>query len=453
MNSTIAFFLFLTFVIALLVLDAKHSKTQPFANLIPMLWLLYCASRPINSWFITNHDVANFVIAEGSLWDRNFLTALIIIGLVLLLRRQIDWHKLIAENRWLILLFLYMLVSILWSDHQYVSSKRWIKAFGSIVMALVVVTGPSPIKDFESILRRMAYILIPFSVLLVKYYPHLGIRYGRYSGESNWAGVAAGKNTLSQLCLVAAFVLIWTFVKERKQLQRSSTGYTTMAQLVILGMVFWLLKGPGNSYSATSIVVLIIGLASLVILRSMKINKYLFIQVCLFISAIGVASLSMWLFWSVTPLSIIADLTGHNATLSGRTTVIWPKLIAIALEQPVLGLGYGGYWLEPLRLGKLTINQAHNGYLDIFIELGSVGLIIFLIMLLAFVKKATDEFKYDVEWGSFRVSFLLMTVLQNYTESSYIKSTSLLWNVLVILILLGPKMTKTEELPLGFRSV
>ena len=89
-------------------------------------------------------------------------SAFILIGLTVIARRRINWPEVAAQNRWLIILFLYMLVSILWSDYPFVSIKRWIKAGGTLAMALIVLQEKLPYpaaqllsrKQEDGILRR-----------------------------------------------------------------------------------------------------------------------------------------------------------------------------------------------------------------------------------------------------------------------------------------------------------
>ena len=443
MHPTLAFFLTLAFVAALLKLDHRRFKAQSMASWTPTLWLLYCASRPFPYWFpsrqVVDVEDLSASIIEGSPMDRGFLVGLIVVGLWILSRRKIDWREFIRDNRWLLLLFLYMLVSISWSDYPFVSLKRWVKASGIIVMALVVLTGPSPLETLESILRRTIYILIPFSVLLVKYYPHLGMGFGRWSGASSWVGVTLGKNMLGMLCVFSALFLIWTWDKRRKQTERSAK-YETMTHVVLLGLTFWLLRGHGGAYSATSVVALIVGLITLFMLLRLKTSARLEVMMFLFIFVTGLAYLLVWEILSINPLLFIAELTGRDPNLTGRTDVIWTQLIPVAMQHPLLGTGYGGYWIEPLRLGpKLTVNEAHNGYIDIFIELGVVGLILFTIMILVFFKRAIDVFKYDISWGSFLFTLVFISLVFNITESSYLKSTMFVWNLIVLLMVASPR--------------
>jgi len=65
---------------------------------------------------------------------------------------------------------------------------------------MVIVSEVNPRQSLASLLRRCAYVLIPFSVVLIKYYPALGRQYGRWSGIEMWIGVTNQKNSLGILC-------------------------------------------------------------------------------------------------------------------------------------------------------------------------------------------------------------------------------------------------------------
>jgi O-antigen ligase len=441
----LALSLCLVFVAFLLKLDHQRFKPQSMAGWIPTVWMLNSAAKPFGFWYVVFfgyrgrwiEDLSERVI-EGSPVDRNFLLVLIGVGLLILARRKINWRQVVTENRWLLLLFFYMLVSISWSDYPFVSLKRWIKASGIILMALIVLTGPSPREEIESILRRMAYILIPFSLLLVKYFPHLGRKWGRYSGVPMWTGVTYGKNELGLLCVIAVLFLIWTWAKTRTDTERPPAKYEKMANVAVLGLALYLLKGPGLAYSATAMVILTIGLTTLFILRHRKLSTHLLTMACLLTLLTGLVYPFMWNSLSINPVAVVASLTNREANLTGRDR-IWDELIPVFRQNPVLGVGYGGYWIAPLEFEKLTVNEAHNGYLDVLIELGVVGIILLTFAIAAFFTKATESFQYDIEWGSFLLIFVLISLLHNITESSYVRPTMLIWNVLVLLFVAYPR--------------
>lgn len=85
---------------------------------------------------------------------------------------------------------------------------------------------------------------------------------------------------------------------------------------------------------------------------------------------------------------VAADL-GRDATLTGRTDV-WPAVLQAIARHPVLGYGWDGLWHENdpttnemWRAAGFKMYHAHDGFLEILLELGVVGLFVVGIMLLA----------------------------------------------------------------------
>ena len=66
------------------------------------------------------------------------------------------------------------MLSLLWSDYPFVGFKRWFKSLGDPLMALVIVSERYPAAALTSVLRRCAFLLLPLSVVFIKYFPALG---------------------------------------------------------------------------------------------------------------------------------------------------------------------------------------------------------------------------------------------------------------------------------------
>src|SRR5205814_1146334 len=147
------------------------------------------ASRPLSTWFATTGDSE-----AGSPLDRLVLAGLTIAAMAVLTYRRFDWSAALRRHTWLLAVLAYMFLSTLWSDLTLIALKRWLREWIVVVMAFVVVSEGNPRQALESVLRRSAYILIPFSLVLIKYYPVLGRRYGRWSGIEMWTGVTGQKN-------------------------------------------------------------------------------------------------------------------------------------------------------------------------------------------------------------------------------------------------------------------
>ena len=95
--------------------------------------------------------------------------------------------------------------------------------------------------------------------------------------------------------------------------------------------------------------------------------------------------------------------------------------------------------------------QGHNGYLDVYLELGIVGLIFLTGVLIAAYRGIFDLLTRQFEQGALHLTWLTIIVIHNITESSYLKGTVDLWFLFllsaVIVIIVGflPLITAQED--------
>ena len=425
------------FVLFLLWLEKKQASSMALSLWIPTIWMLLIASKPLALWFMMQDDTN-----EGSLLDRNLLILLLLIGLLLLIKRRFNLSRAIRENIWLMMLIGFMLISILWTDIPFMSFKRWIRELVAVVMAFLVLTERNPHQAMESIFRRTVYILIPFSLLLIKYYPQYGVDYGRWSGELMWVGVTMQKNGLGRLCLIAAFFLIWTFIKRWQGRDPSAVKYQTYAEIVVLILAFWLLNGPSIiSMSATAVASMAAGLAVFVGLLLMKKWKiYAAANTLVAIIAAVIIFGTIMVFTGGSTIGSFTSSVGRDATLTGRTE-IWAELLPLAMLRPIVGHGVGGFW-SPEAKAKHQLTEAHSGYLEIILDYGFIGLLLFSLFLLSSCRKAHREMKHDYYWGSLWICFLLMSVIHNISESSLNSFANQLTAVLLFLAVSSTASTR-----------
>lgn len=429
------------FVLYLLRFDRKQSDQVSPWLWLPTLWMLVCASKPFGIWL----GGGSVDIFTGSALDRNLLTVIFFAGFLVLLKRKFQWARVFRENPWVMLLLIYMLVSILWSDVPFVSFKRWFRELGAVIMALMVASDPSPRQAMQSILRRTTYILVPFSLFLIKYVPELGIEFHRWTGERMWIGVALQKNGLGRLCVVCGFFLVWTLIRRWKGRDIAVSRHQTYAEVFLLFLTLWLLKGPGvASYPATAVVTLLLGVTMYGFLLWKQAHQAR-------ISPLAMTTLlaTTLVYGIATPLitssalgSFLAIL-GRNTTFTGRTE-IWGSLLPVASQQPFFGLGFGSFWTPFTRI-LFRAGEAHNGYLDMVLDLGYLGLILLAVFLLSSCRKAMKGLALDFDWACLWLCFLFMTVLHNATESSLNSFASPLPALLVFLALAFPAMAASND--------
>jgi O-antigen ligase len=413
----------------LLRIEHRHNPKASTALWIPTLWLLLCGSKPIARWFQFGGGVLE-ADETGSPLDRFVLITLISVSCYILSKRKIRWSRILQDNVWLIMLYLYLGFSVVWSDFPDVSLKRWIRLCGMIPIALVVLTEENALRGLESILRRCAYVLIPLSLTLIKYFPDLGVAYVSWSGEKMWVGVTSQKNGLGTLCAISAFFIIWSLYRDwRAGSLRKNKSRIYGDGLILLTAVF-LLQGFKGAYSGTSIGMLLVGAAMLLLLSQCK----KFIKPVSWFATLGLALVLVSLQVNESFRSTITSAFNRDSTFTGRTD-IWDAVLKVCSQSEILGTGYGGFWelADEAIWETLRVHEAHSGYLEVYLGGGIVGIVFFSAFLLAHYRKAVREFQFAYDWGLFAVASFMMVLIGNFTESVFIRTSSFFWNITVFL--------------------
>ena len=191
----------------------KERRDYSLALWVPIVWYAIAASRAVSRWLtLSGHESGDLTYLEGSPIDRIFYTILICLGIVILVRRRIEWNRVLKDNSWLFILLFYMLVSISWSQFPEVSFKRWIKALGDMIMVLVVISEPKPMKAISKVLRRCFYVHLPLSILLIKYFRAIGVDWDE-RGLEMWTGITTHKNALGEVCMTAGIFFVWSMLR------------------------------------------------------------------------------------------------------------------------------------------------------------------------------------------------------------------------------------------------
>ena len=328
-----------------------------------------------------------------------------------LIRRRVNWSVTLRQHRWLLILLAYMLVSVFWSELPLISLKRWVRQGIVVEMALLLIAEANPIQALSSVFRRCAYVCLPLSVVLIKYYPILGREYSR-SGVEMWTGVARQKNELGRLCMVCIFFLVIVAYERWRERKQPAERRQAWADYFMIAVGLYLLIG---SHSETSLTTLMIGAAIFLGLQWFKKRSrpLSILQACTILFVVYGASLP---FLGGSPAAMFTSALGRDTTLTGRTEV-WADVIPAWEKRPLFGYGIESFWTDARR--KLyDIPNAHNGYLDIMLGFGEVGLGIYVVWFLSCGKQLHRGLRQHYVWASFAICILLMTLIYNSTESA-----------------------------------
>src|SRR5215469_5478580 len=184
MPPSVALVLWLIFVVVLLRFDPARDPRTSLALWVPVIWMFFVASRLPSQWLGGPVGSASQALEEGNGMDRSVFAFLILLAIVTLLMRSFNWGGFFGRNFFLAIFLLFTLTSILWSDFPFVAFKRWFRDFGNYLVILVVISDPHPLEAVRTLLRRLCFLLIPLSVLLIKYFIYIGRQYETWSGNT-----------------------------------------------------------------------------------------------------------------------------------------------------------------------------------------------------------------------------------------------------------------------------
>jgi O-antigen ligase len=322
-----------------------------------------------------------------------------------------------------------------------VSFKRWIKDLGNVVMVLVILTEIDPVEAARTVLLRCTYLILPFSLVYIKYYPAQGRYYDQWTGTAYYCGVTGNKNALGMSLFVGALVLLWKITdlwSERKGRNPDKTGL--LIHLLMAGLVLYLLK---LAHSSTALVCSVLG-ASVMLAMKLPVLRSKVSRFGLYSAA---AALLLFLVNTTFDLgAAFVELVGRDLTFTGRTD-IW-KLVLSEEINPLIGVGFYSFWMGD-RVDHLSeaffykLNQAHNGYLETYLNTGYIGVALLLVALGMGINRVKKSVVAGSAYGALRLAFIATILFYNMTEATFDR-LNLVWFVL-LLALTDYTMVKKES--------
>lgn len=339
----------------------------------------------------------------------------------------------------MILLLVYIFLSVIWSPQWYVSFKRAVQVLGVFLIAAALSTGGQGRPRVANVAAWvMLFGMIVSIVWTVFFFDHAFT-------ENGYRGITANKNTFGQYAALCIFI---GFAMSRLEIGSRRLIWITLLGLGVVGL---LLSRSATSILAVAMVVSIY----LAIYVARRLHKSWFPVVLLLFL---VLVLGMYIYvlakgYSVfyAAFSKILAGSGKDITLSGRT-YLWELIWKEAMNHPWFGIGYGGFWLGlDGASGQVAYQvkwgypgQAHNGYLDILNELGIVGCLLVLGLVVEHSRNVLRLIGIDRWLGMFHATLLVMVVVLNLAEATFLRTTHIWWIIFVASVVECGALTRTR---------
>jgi len=236
--------------------------------------------------------------------------------------------------------------------------------------------------------------------------------------DFRWRGVTTNPNTLG----VAALVTIWSATALVSN-NRTKTNYILFALGVSLGL--FCVYGTNSMTSAILSVFVLVGIP----ISGWAAKKggaplVLKVIVLLFIITTGIMTLLI-VIPAITNPEYLLQIVGRSTTLTGRIDIWKLGMEAISL-RPWLGWGFDAHSSVSQAL-RMDIGQFHNGYLDILVKGGIVGLVFCLLFVFITMNRVLKaSFRITPELVTFAI-YIIVFLLHNVTEATLGRERTALW--------------------------
>jgi len=366
--------------------------------------------------------------ASGSAVSRLLWLSMLGIGALMLLRRaRFAWLLLVQSSGalpgLLLAFFALVAISVNWSIEPTVTLRRLVRVLTIGLVTLVPVLIGWHLARFQSLLRPVITALLLASIVFALGWPQLGV-HGVESGKlvGAWRGLSTHKNALGDIACIG--LILWAHAWLARE---TSTARALLGGGVALTCL--LLSRSSTSLLATGLA--LIGL--LLLLRTPAMLQRWMPQLTIaFVIGLVVYSLALLdlvpgLDLLLTPVNM---LTGKDSTFTGRSE-IWTLITEHVAVQPWLGSGYGAYWNGPLPgtpsytfIERMAFypGSAHNGYLEILNDLGTVGLVLLLAYLLCFLRQSLALLAVDRRQGALYLVLFVQQAVTNLSESRWLNA-------------------------------
>jgi O-antigen ligase len=308
-------------------------------------------------------------------------------------------------------------------------------------MVLIVATDAQPTAALRRLLSRVGFVLLPTSLLLINYYPGLGQGFDAF-GMREYTGVTTSKNVLGNLAFIISLGVLWQVLRLVRDRGEPHRARRLLAQCTLLAFAVKLLF---LAHCATANASVILG-AGLMLAASLPIIRHRPAAVHALVLAI---LLGGGLIVLLGGRAAITKALGRKPDLTGRTE-IWKILIPM-VPNPIGGAGFETFWVGPrvrtiyTAVGGLEMtNESHNGYIDVYLNLGWLGLVLIAVILVQGYRKTVWVFRRDSTLGALLVAYVVTMVTYNISEAAF-RMLGLEWFFLLLSVVVASRVAQDQR--------
>ena len=371
-----------------------------------------------------------------------WLIPLSLMVLELIWDRSLKGFVLASRSNWLVIAFFTLAaISLVWSINIQISTYKVIILISSSLLAIYI--GYSyRLDDIIKNLSGFLLAVILFCFYTSIFHPGIGVMASSFY-KGAWSGIFWHRNYLG--CFMALAIAISLYQMPASLKKRDRSIYFNI--LLLISASYLLIR----SKSATGIITALILAVLVLILFAWekwhhKLTRSHYYGIIGTITVIGLIVF--------TNLDFLFGLLGRNTSLTGRIPM-WEYLFQHLISQrPWLGFGYGAIWhYQGLRNTlALTLHWGSavmigdNGFIDIILHLGIIGLSVLVTLLIAGLISAIKFLGQKRTLASaFPLIFLIFGMIANISLSLILESETFVWIIAIAAIVAIRKEMQNQD--------
>jgi exopolysaccharide production protein ExoQ len=348
----------------------------------------------------------------------------ILIYLITWILLLVRWKRVISvfsSNKLIWILMGIICFSYFWSVNPAQTLRFSLYALGTTSFGLYLAIRYT-LRQQLSLFGWTYGLLLVLSILLAVAIPEYGIMAGVHDGALR--GVFTHKNQYGAFMALGGVVFFLNAVRGEKY----SWLYWGLLVLGCASMVM--------SQSTTALATFLVMVILCIIYRIFRWRYEVMLSAILAVTIIGLIAL-IWVAGYIGSDSLFSSV-GKDATLSGRTD-IWRYVWDQIQLRPLFGYGLAAFWngyegpSGYIQLAmRIAVIYAHNGFLDIWLSIGLVGLSVFLAGFVITSKQSLALLrKSNTPEGFWPLLFLTYILLSNLTEGTITTMNNSFWAMYV----------------------
>ncbi len=354
----------------------------------------------------------------------------------------LNWERVLSlalKMKMLTLLALLTIVSAVWSQNPFRSAYNGLFYLIGTLFAFYLIAKFEP-EQIMTLTMLTGTAVCILGLVLVIFFPRYGVANFEVRTAGSWRGLFTGRTNAAN-CLTFLLSPALVFGYRRFNLWR-------VAYILLVGT---------SIVMAHAVTALIICSFYTLFMVLIYLARRLERRTALVLAMVGMPFCALVIYLGVPYVAAVLSFLGRDLTLTGRTA-IWAGIIQSISKRPILGYGFYAFWQglngESAKLilaNHWVFGYAHNGMLEILLQLGIVGLAAFLITLFQATKDAWSCFRrgrsIGVEWYT---GVLFLTLLYNIDEATVLFPNNLL-SIIYVLACCGLAVA-ANPISVGFHS-